>query len=503
MKAGAFLRASALVLLVFAAVWFAVVLYWQVSNASPTALDLALYLLVLPLVLLCGFWLLRGVIRRRRASRAAVPAGADDDSAQSSIDSGPQPDRIVHLLASAAWLRAGGSGLAIAEAMAKPDRPTLHPQLRDSLGLPVLAAAVEDLDPVSIGASLRTVMTGPDVFDRVFGEEYLRAIALLDPVAEELLSAALPPVPVEAPELPGGPGLHPHAMHHSRSSRAAAPDAAPPMLRVRLLLPATWSAAARQASGDWLLAKARAVGFHDHQLSSEVLAVNSAGEVWRLLDQLGHTQARDGDDDRHLVLAAHSLIGTASIDRLDAGLELLVSGHPEGLIPGEGAAGLLLGSATARFDPDAPTPVRLHRLLHGRAGTGRGASRQAAELLRHAIDTAAQPDDALALVFSDADHRPSRAIEVAGAISTTLPELEPVDDARHLGLVCGDTGAVAPLALLAAAAAQSAQDEAPVLVFSLADPLVRIALVISPLPAENPGSNTDSAEAATADSATA
>src|SRR5690606_27221671 len=114
------------------------------------------------------------------------------------------------------------------------------------------------------------------------------------------------------------------------------------------------------------------------------------------------------------------------------------------------------------------------------AGSGRGASRQAAELLQHAMTTAAQPAESIALVFSDADHRPSRAIEIAGAIAATLPELDPVDDARHLGLACGDLGAVAPLALLAAAAAQAAQSEAPVLAFGLADPRARVALALSP-----------------------
>lgn len=501
---GMIIRRMLAALLLFAAVWFAVVLYWQASDANPSAGDLAVWLLGLPLALLGGFWLLRWGIRRRREAQAASPMVAAGDDESSPVDNGPQPDRIIHLLAGAVWLRAGAGGEAVAEALAKPERPSLHPQLKDALGLPVFAAAVEDLDPAAVEAPLRAA--DPDAFERVFGEESLRAIALLDPVAEELLLTALLPAPVEVVADPHGATLHPHAMHHSRSVRAAAPAVAPPVLQIRLLLPSAWAPTARQASGDWLRAKAAAIGYAQHQFEIEVMPVASGNDSWRLFDQLAQAHARDGGDDRQLLLAAHSAIGEASIERLDARRELLVSGHPEGLIPGEGAAGLLFGHAVTPHDPDAP-PLRLHRLLSGQAGQGRGASRQAAELLQHAMTTAAQPAEAIVAVFSDADHRPSRAIEIAGAIAATLPELDPVDDARHLGLVCGDLGAVAPLALLAAAAAQAAQADAPVLVFGLADPQARIALALSPAAVDADADVDDQspnpAEAATAVVATA
>ncbi|MGY0557651.1 hypothetical protein [Lysobacter sp. A421] len=480
MKIARVLRTGALVLLLFAAVWFAAVLYWQAGEINPTAGDLTVWLIGLPLVLLGGFWLLRWVIRRATQKRAAPPEAAAEVGIEPVIDSGPQPDRIVHLLAASVWLRAGSDAAGVAAALANPERPPLHPRLKDALGLPVFAAEVDGLDPGAVDTALAAVLADPDTRDRVFGEESLRALALLDPVAEELLAAGLPPAPTVSDLLPAGGGLHPHAMHHSRSSRAAAPAPAAAMLRVRLLLPATWPTAARQASGDWLQAKARAIGFNDDQFDVDVVAVSAAGDGWRLLDQFAQAQTRG--DDRLLLLAAHSAIAETSIERLDARHELLVSGHPEGLIPGEGAAGVLLGNAALPPDPDAPPPLRLHRTLHGRAGTGRGASRQAGELLQHALTTAAQPAEAIGVVLSDADHRPSRAIEIAGAISATLPALDPVDDARHLGLACGDLGAVAPLALLAVAAAQAAKDQTPVLVFGLADAQARVALVLSPLP---------------------
>ena len=184
MKVGGALRVGATVALVFAIVWFAVVLTWQAGDASPTALDLGLYLLLLPLVLLGGLWLLRGAIRRRREARAGKQPSVGTDVAGLPLERGPQPDRVIHLHASALWLRAGASAAAVAEALASPERPPLHPWLRDSLGLPVFAAAVDDLDPANVEGALRLAVDDPDTVGRLFGEERLRAIALLDPVAE-------------------------------------------------------------------------------------------------------------------------------------------------------------------------------------------------------------------------------------------------------------------------------------------------------------------------------
>jgi len=484
MKGGRLLRTGGLGLLGLVVVWTAVVLYWRSAGISPTAGHLVTWLFLLPLALLGGWLLARRVQRRIRARGAnAAPSAQAGDAGLPQADEGPQPDRLLYLLGSATWLRAGQDGAAVAQALAQPQRPPLHARLKDQLGLPVFAAEVDGLDPSMVAPALEAALVasgnaGPA--ERIFGEEALRALALLDPVVEDLLFTALPPASSDTGESSPVGGMHPHAMHHSRSSRASAPAAAASQLRVRLLVPAAWPAVARTASGAWLDGKARAVGFVEGQFTVEVTPAAGAVEVWRCLERLGQPDAGEPGD-THLLLAVHSSIGEASVDRLDARRELLVSGHPEGLVPGEGAAGVLLAAGCPGEAGSGPKPVRLHRLLHGRAGQGRGAGRAAATLLQRALETAAQPVDDIALVFSDADHRPSRAIEIAAAIAMALPELEPVDDTRHLGLACGDTGAVAPLALLSTAAAHVIARQAPVLAVSLADSEARVALVLSPL----------------------
>lgn len=480
MTAGAILRGLLGMVCAFVAVWIAVVLYWRASDTSPTAGHLVVYLLGLPLLLIGGLVLARWAVRRARARRTPVPAALAGDIPVS-VDEAPLADRVLHLLASAVHMRAGSSGEALAQALAQPERPGLHPVLRDRLGLPVFAAAVEGVDPTSIQAQLRALAPGRGGRDRDPGEAPLRALALLDPVAEELLHAALPALPGSMAQAAEDGGLHPHAMHHSRSARAIpAPAAAP--LRVSLLVPAGWPEATRRTCARWLQDKAGAVGFAAGQVVVDVVPLGAAAEVWQLLDQLAQGAGESRAAGFHLLLAAQSLVTAAAIDRLDAQHDLLVSSHPEGLIPGEGAAGVLVSVEPARRDLAVPAPLRLHRLVQGQAGRGRAAGRQSAALMRRALDVAAQPLETVAMVFSDADHRPSRAIEIAIAIAETLPELEPVEHARSLGLACGETGVVAPLALLAAATAHVAADQRPVLVVGLADRDARFALVVSPLP---------------------
>ncbi|WP_036137657.1 hypothetical protein, partial [Novilysobacter defluvii] len=141
----------------------------------------------------------------------------------------------------------------------------------------------------------------------------------------------------------------------------------------------------------------------------------------------------------------------------------------------------------------------------GKAAVGRAAAAGSAWLLQDALDIAALERGATT-VFTDADHRPSRAVEAARAINGALPDGEPGSVARHLGLSCGDIGLAAPMVLLAAAAAQVRATDHPSLVLSLADGDERIALAVSPLPspalepgpAGAPGANATATGAAAA-----
>lgn len=500
MKTGIIIRRILAALLVTAVVWCAVIFWWQSSGASPGIGDLVLWLLLVPVALVGGYWTWRWWRARKRA---AAPAPATTPEEAELAETPPLPDRVLRLRGSALWLRAGASAADAAGSLVEPQRPGLHPDLRDAAGLPVYAAPVEDVDGKSMREVLLSVATEPEAIERLLHDEVLRAFALLQPVAEELLLAARPApvaVAVVTDGLTGRDGLHPQAMAHSRSARAAAPAPGAAPLQLHALLPADWPTSLREFAADWLRAQAQALGYQAGQMEVGTLPAGGPLDTWRLLDQIaeaGHS-SDTGRDATHLLLATQSSIGEASIERLDARSRLLSSGRNEGLIPGEGAAGLWLASTDAPGEPPAP---RLHRAIAAKAATGAGhraAVRRSSALLARAAETAALPMDAITALLSDADHRPSRSIEAAGACHGALPGLDPDTASLNLGVPCGELGAVAPLALIALAAHLAGRDDAPVLALAVGADEQRVALAASPpLPGASDSESTQAAAPAT------
>lgn len=476
MKAAPLLRVLGLAALVFGLTWLGAVVYWRAVGAEVTAGRLLVWLLVAPLLLLAVVLGARALLRGRRT---AGVDGDEGDPPAAATASGPERPLLIH--STAAWTRLGAEPAGLADALARPTRPPLHPNLRDSMGLPVFAAEIEDVDP---GHFADVLAAGPGGARLRGGTPLhaLRALALLDPVAEDLLLAARALDAAGAPSRPptagAAGGLHPHALHHSRSAQSRAEAPRMPPLQVHLLLPAAWPPALHEAAAARVVAMAGAAGLAGERVVVEVHPSADACQCWHVLDRLAAVDPEPGA--RHLLLAADSMLDPRVVGQLEARGALLVSGHLEGRIPGEAAAGLLLTSAKDTAGPDRP--LRLHACCHAPASRGRAAAADSARLLQAALETAARQPAPDTLVFTDADHRPSRAVEAAGAITGALPEADAVEVARHLGTACGDTGIAAPLVLLAAAAAHVRQADAPALVLALAGDTRRTALALSPAP---------------------
>lgn len=471
MKTSRILRSILLLAVVFGLVWCAVVLYWRATDANPSTTDVVLYLGVLPLGLVGSYWLLRKGIERSRRGPAA--AAAEGQAATAAADGAPA-DFVLELIATAIQVPVGASGDAVAQALIEPARPELHPQLKDAAGLPVLAAQVDPLDTAALADALAAIVTDDDPA-LLFPEERLRALALIDPVADELLLAALEAMPPADDATP----LHGRA--------AAAP---PPILRVQLLLPASWPQAARQGAADWLQHKALATGFEATAISIESLPVASAADVWKSIATTGQAQQVVPATDRYLLLATDSHIGAASVERLGAQGRLLGARRQEGLIPGEAAAGVLLMTPAARPPSLAQPPPQLHRLAsqrrEGNGAHGKTTVRQLTGLIQQTLATSELSAEKIMAVVSDADHRPSRSMEIAGTVSALFPDLDPVQKCLNLGVACGHVGIAGPLALLAVAAAQSLADSTDVMVISLGDEAILSTLIVSPAAPDPP-----------------
>lgn len=463
-------RAVLVVALVFAAVWACVIAWWRLGEVTPGAGGILVWLVLVPVAILSALW----VVSRIRHRQATAEEGSDDSTASGEPESGDPPvaQHPLEILAAAASLGCGGAAAVLARKLPELPRPRLHPTLRDRDGLPVLAAFSAELDPGAVEARLRS-RSGSRL-----AEEHLRALALLEPVALELFDAAarlLPPLPEVEERVVAG----------LRRSVAVQPRESG-SVHVVAMLPQDTPQALRGDCDAWLRELAGECGLDPRRSSFEVLVEHDAGGVWR---RIGMLLGEEPDEraEWQLLLAAESSIGERGLHALAAGGRLARSGSPEGLVPGEGAAGLLLRSdATARAvgEQQAPVLAGLHTGAFDPGAPARRAARDSSELLAAAMEAGAVSRDDVAMVLSDADQRPSRSVEAAVAASAACPELDPAAAVCALGIASGHLGHVAPLALLAIAAERTRDAAAPVLALSVDSPSARTVALLRPAAAE-------------------
>jgi len=471
MERRSLLRPLALAVLVFGAVWCAMILRWRMVNRVPNDVDVVLYLVALPLALLLGFALLRRGIdaaKRRKRKAAAPEAGADDATAAAPED--PSLAWHVPILAADALLAGGDSPAALAETARAGRRASLHPTLRDGRGLPVFAVAVEDLDPEALDETLpEAAQAWTDARKRTLALAQTLATRLLEEHFEILAAANAPADP----------------------PRGRTP---PPVLRLEWLLPAHWSDAERRIAQEWLASRLAAQDWTAPQLQVEARAATNGAAALKRLDDLNRAFHGDAPPLPHLLLSSDSHIDEASVAEWDAAHRLHGARQPEGQVPGEGAGAVLLAAVAPA---NVPELARLHRLFAAQRAQpvdkpGRLQADTLHELVGQALAQAKLEADAPAHLVSDTDMRASRSAEALHLVGQALPERDPADTLLPLGMANGECGAALALAAVAVAARLAADTQQPGLVLSHHDASLRAVAVVAPPPADAPASSTPS-----------
>ncbi|MFY3135394.1 hypothetical protein ACOTFF_05350 [Achromobacter xylosoxidans] len=454
-----FLKTGLLLALVFGVVWLAVIIWWQESRTLPTGFDIGLYLFALPLALIAAGWAGLRIARARREARAATAAVPAADAPAATSAPAPAITRLV-ALAAAARAAPGSDPAAIHAALAEQKRPDLDDTLKNARGFPVFSARAAHLD----SDALREIAETDDVPAAARAEDCLRATALLCEVIETLSRDA-----------------RAHVLEHGTPER----DDDWPLLQLELLLPAQWPPAARERA----LAQARAaaawpaarLGLRPHE-ARDALASDS------LLRQLALEPVDKERAPLRIAAAADSYIDANVVQDWDADGTLVGTATPQGRVPGEAAAGLLLDLDLGAADAGAPAgavALALSPMAHrATAADARGAASEPmlAELTTRFLEQHARGAQDIRALVSDADHRGSRPLEAAGLASTLFTTLDPNQDCLAVGGACGYTGAAAHLLTLSVAAEACAQAEAPVLAVMTQDPMLRTLALLSPPP---------------------
>jgi hypothetical protein len=464
-----------LLLAVFAACWTGTVWRWRGDNHVPSTADLALYLLVQPLVVLLLIWLGKKLLTLALAAPAAAaadaPAAGDAAQAPAATPAASSATAPLTVLAGALRMPHGASASELSDkVLANAAHLELDPELTDAEGFPVMSARVPELD----GAEQQALMA-PWLQQHAAGmpplsDEQYRALALGSAVATELAHSA---------------STHRLLAPYLAAAGAARAAVALPVLQVAPLLPANWDQAQRLCAGMWFLHVIEQAGWPASRLSLSGAAARADATALPVIEQLALQSEREALPCLAIVLTCASHIGDASVDEWAARGTLFSAKNPLGQVPGEGAAGLLLADAAQAAQLASESQVRLHRAFHGKRETsadapGRVAGTVLAELSTQALQAGAVSAGQIGFVAADTGHHASRNGELFGMVHSTLPELDPASQLIGVAASCGNAGAVSAMAALVLGCTHVAQQAGHALCVSNQDPYQRCAVLLGP-----------------------
>ena len=497
-----FFKGLALLVVLCCLVWVGMLWHWQNTQHDMSVNDVLLYLVALPLTLfalvLLGGWAWRGASAKAEASSKANATAATVAAARRA----PSKDKD-EAARHATWqlLCAHGSaafGASVEEwlAAAKVNEPTpaLDDELRDSVGLPVICARVPGLDVAALDDELEPLLKSiqPQHPQLTLSASFLRTLALL----REPLAAAVAGLAPWAPVLSAAPPDKKPAGRTAAAgealpladTRVGVLVAWPPQLHaLETELAQRWLTQQLEQAGTGLVAPQRWAMLPPLAAEPESVSASHAGpRLWLQADVWFDIQRREQRQDPLLLMATHSDISAESLERLQAQGDLFSASRPKGLIPGEAAVAVLLAPASWPADPQSDTPKpHLHRAAVARRdkridAPGRLSHDLAQQLVVQAAAAAQHTPDALGAVVNDADQHTARGAELFAAMLAELPKLDPSEDMRMFGHLCGHIGACGTLMAAAMAAQQASQSGQPCLALALGDAQWRAALVARP-----------------------
>ncbi len=454
------LKTALLIALVTGSVWGAAIWYWRDTNGQPNGQDLLVVMILLPLGILLLLWLGRYAL----SLLTATPALAVSAEMPAAAAPEPAPPALPPLVLVASALRVphGNSARALAGALvANQVRVGLDPELVDDQGYPIMSARVDGAEDPELQVDMLAWLASQSLSTPDYNDEQWRALTLASAVASEL-----------------GQCL---AVHKDIQADTA------PTLQLLMLWQAGWHPGQRAAAAQWLRYLVAREGWPlaritiEPELAGDPSSATPAALLTRLARQRGA-----GHPVLALAIACGSHIGEASVARWAADNALLSAAHGQGKLPGEGAAGLLLADPDQATLLDTASPIMLHSAEGQRQASIDESKRTDASVLRKlaelVLTDSATEFDAVAMIVADTGSRTNRVMETMGVAGAVAPQLDNGDEMLQIGAASGTCSAVPYVTVLALAAHQSAELDAPILCLSNEDPLRRSAALLWPAP---------------------
>jgi hypothetical protein len=438
--------------------WGAAIAYWRVNKSAPGIGDLVIYLLALPAALVVAFLIGRRLIT---SFKAAPIVSTKAQPAQAS----PAPVQLPPLAILAASLRSphGATVEELAAAIASNKaRADLDRELIDEDGFPVMTARSADASDEMLREEIKEWLARNGMADLQFSEEQWRALTLASAVARDLAIRA--------------------------AGELVSEEGTAPMLQLMPILPADWPVEQRRAAAMWLEHTTVQFGWPADRIMVPSQATAGTGDATpaAVFGRLAQQVAAVKDMPlAALVVACASHIGQETVDKWAATGSLFTSSQPLGLIPGEGAAGLLVTDVRQAESIESAAFVLLDRIEEARRDTSADEVKRAdpnllGELAEAVCKAGATELAGVAMIVGDVGHRPNRMLELMGFASTEMPQLDDTDDVVCLGFASGTCGAVPFMTGLALARHYTLERDAPVLCTSNEDAYRRCVAMVRP-----------------------
>jgi hypothetical protein len=434
---------------VFVACWGGAIVWWRTSARVPATSEWMLLLFGLPVILLLAGFIGHRWIAQRGAVQADMPS---QQAAATPAATAASPAHAQHLAILATALRApqGASAEELAAAIAdNKARPDLDRELVDDDGFPVMCARCEDAHDDALREDVADWLAAHGGIEPDFSDEQWRALTLASSVVAELAGRA--------------------------AIEWSVRDDAVPRLQVLPLLPADWSEGQRDAAAAWLRHAATQAGWRGE------IGASTCGT-----DPVTSMAAAGAAPGVTLVVAAASHVGEATVARWASEQILFTAAQPQGMMPGEGAAGLLLGGAVLAEASDGQAVALLAPLAHVQVeepadARRRGTDRVLADLVERTLADAGGHAGDVAMIVADTGHRSRPVYELMEYAATTMRQLDGSEDIVRVGASSGACGVVPFVTALALGAHYAGARQAPVLCLANEMPGRRIATVVRPV----------------------
>jgi hypothetical protein len=391
----------------------------------------------------------------------ARPKSATPAAAATAAQPAPAAPAVLPLALLAAALRAphGASPEELAAAIAgNKARPDLDPELVDDEGFPVTSARCDDAADETVKEEIVEWLVLSGMAELHWGDAQWRALTLGTAVVRDLAGEAL--------------------------AQLMSPEGTPPQLRLLPILPSGWTVEQRQAAGLWFRHTVAQFGWPVDYLTRIDVAREPGAAVSALLhSQFAPDSAAPSVRQATIVIACESNIDQETIDTWAANKTLFTPTQPQGVVPGEGAAGLLMTALDYAQSLPESTFTLLDPLNEARLPSAADENRRPDVTLLGSLAQQACKDLDLAnvgMIAADAGQRLYRVRELMAVASTMFPHLEDTTDVACVGISSGRCGAVPTVTALALAQQQAGARGAPVLYVINEEPHACYAALVHP-----------------------